>query len=44
MTLFAPTRDIHRINRRRLLGFLSGAVAAGIISKGQALRLLPGCL
>ena len=31
-----PTRDIQLINRRRLLGFLSGAVAAGIITRSQA--------
>ena len=40
MTLYGPTRDLRLINRRRLLGFLSGAVAAGMINKGQALAYL----
>lgn len=40
MSFYHPTRDPFIINRRRLLGFLSGAVAAGIISKGQALAYL----
>ena len=35
-----PTRDIQLINRRRLLGFLSGAVAAGIITRSQAYAYL----
>ena len=35
-----PTRDIQVINRRRLLGFLSGAVAAGIITRSQAYAYL----
>ncbi|MFT4038660.1 MAG: sugar ABC transporter substrate-binding protein [Thermomicrobiales bacterium] len=35
-----PTRDVQLINRRRLLGFLSGAVAAGIITRSQAYAYL----
>ena len=35
-----PTRDIQLINRRRLLSFLSGAVAAGIITRSQAYAYL----
>ena len=40
MTYFEPTRDPVLINRRRLMGFLTGAVAAGIISKSEALAYL----
>ena len=40
MPLYAPTRDPLIINRRRLIGFLTGAVAAGIISRGEALAYL----
>jgi len=40
MTFFEPTRDLPTINRRRLMGFLAGAVAAGIITKGEALAYL----
>jgi multiple sugar transport system substrate-binding protein len=40
MPLYKPTRDPLIINRRRLLGFLSGAVAAGVISKSEALAYL----
>ena len=38
--LYQPTRDPLVINRRRLLGFLGGAVAAGIISRDRALAYL----
>jgi multiple sugar transport system substrate-binding protein len=37
MSVYGPTRDPRMINRRRLIGFLGGAVAAGIISRDQAL-------
>jgi multiple sugar transport system substrate-binding protein len=37
MSFFEPTRDITLINRRRLIGFLSMAVAGGIVSRGEAL-------
>ena len=33
MSFFEPTRDITLINRRRLIGFLSMAVAGGIVSE-----------
>ena len=42
--LYQPTRDPLVINRRRLLGFLGGAVAAGIISRDRGARLPAGCL
>jgi multiple sugar transport system substrate-binding protein len=38
--LYQPTRNPLVINRRRLIGFLGGAVAAGIISQNQALAYL----
>src|SRR4051812_32325914 len=37
MSFFEPTRDITLINRRRLIGFLSMAVAGGIISRREAM-------
>jgi multiple sugar transport system substrate-binding protein len=37
MSFFEPTRDLTLINRRRLIGFLSMAVAGGIISRREAL-------
>ena len=40
MSIFEPTRDPFVISRRRLVGFLAGAAAAGIISKQQALAYL----
>lgn len=40
MTFHGPTRDPLIINRRRLMGFLAGAVAAGVVSKQQALAYL----
>src|SRR5215210_4824274 len=40
MTFFEPTRDPLAINRRRLMGCLAGAVAAGIVSKSEALAYL----
>jgi len=40
MTFYAPTRNPLIINRRRLMGFLAGAVAAGIVTKSQALAYL----
>ena len=40
MTFFEPTRDPLIINRRRLMGFLAGAVAAGVISRSEALAYL----
>ena len=38
--VYQPTRDPRLINRRRLIGFLSGAVTAGVISRSQALAYL----
>jgi multiple sugar transport system substrate-binding protein len=40
MTFYSPTRNPLIINRRRLIGFLTGAVAAGIISKSEAFAYL----
>ena len=40
MTFYAPTRNPQTINRRRLIGFLTGAVAAGVISKSEVLAYL----
>ena len=40
MTIYEPTRDPLIINRRRLMGFLAGAVAAGIVTKSEALAYL----
>jgi multiple sugar transport system substrate-binding protein len=40
MTFYSPTRNPLIINRRRLIGFLGGAVAAGIITRSQALAYL----
>jgi len=40
MTFYEPTRNPLIINRRRLMGFLAGAVAAGIITKSEALAYL----
>ena len=40
MTFYTPTRNPLIINRRRLIGFLGGAVAAGIITRSQALAYL----
>src|SRR5215207_707416 len=40
MTFYEPTRNPLRINRRRLMGFLAGAVAAGIVTKSEALAYL----
>ena len=40
MTFYDPTRNPLLINRRRLMGFLAGAVAAGIVTKSEALAYL----
>ena len=40
MTFYEPTRNPLIINRRRLMGFLAGAVAAGIVTKSEALAYL----
>src|SRR5215216_1530169 len=40
MSLYEPTRNPLIINRRRLMGFLAGAVAAGIVTKSEALAYL----
>src|ERR671911_1215440 len=40
MTFYEPTRNPLLINRRRLMGFLAGAVAAGIVTKSEALAYL----
>jgi multiple sugar transport system substrate-binding protein len=40
MTLYEPTRNPLIINRRRLMGFLAGAVASGIVTKSEALAYL----
>ena len=40
MSLYVPTRNPLIINRRRLMGFLAGAVAAGIVTKSEALAYL----
>src|ERR687894_2879490 len=40
MSFYEPTRNPLIINRRRLMGFLAGAMAAGIVTKSQALAYL----
>ena len=40
MAFYSPSRDPLVINRRRLIGFLGGTVAAGVISKSEALAYL----
>ena len=40
MTFYEPTRNPLLINRRRLMGFLAGAVAAGIVTRSEALAYL----
>ena len=40
MTFYEPTRNPLIINRRRLMGFLAGAVAAGIVTRSEALAYL----
>jgi multiple sugar transport system substrate-binding protein len=40
MTFYEPIRNPLIINRRRLMGFLAGAVAAGIVTKSDALAYL----
>ena len=40
MSFYEPTRNPVIINRRRLMGFLAGAVAAGIVTRSEALAYL----
>src|SRR5215204_56093 len=40
MTFYEPTRNPLIINRRRLMGFLAGAAAAGMVTKSEALAYL----
>src|SRR5688572_2525964 len=40
MSIYEPTRNPLIINRRRLMSFLAGAVAAGIVTRSEALAYL----